>query len=96
MAQDNNNLIWIDMEMSGLLPDSDVILELAVVMTDANLEILAESPVLVVHQSELAHKLDVLDRWKNILLVITIGYGLVLAGLHMYNVWQYGSTSHVG
>jgi oligoribonuclease len=62
MAQDNNNLIWIDMEMSGLLPDSDVILELAVVITDANLEILAESPVLVVHQSD--EILDGMDAWN--------------------------------
>jgi oligoribonuclease len=62
MAQDNNNLIWIDMEMSGLLPDSDVILELAVVITDANLEILAESPVLVVHQSDAV--LDGMDAWN--------------------------------
>ena len=62
MAQDNNNLIWIDMEMSGLLPDSDVILELAVVITDANLEILAESPVLVVHQSD--EVLDGMDAWN--------------------------------
>ena len=62
MAQDNNNLIWIDMEMSGLLPDSDVILELAVVITDANLEILAESPALVVHQSD--EVLDGMDAWN--------------------------------
>jgi oligoribonuclease len=62
MAQDNNNLIWIDMEMSGLLPDSDVILELAVVITDANLEILAESPALVVHQSDAV--LDGMDAWN--------------------------------
>jgi oligoribonuclease len=50
------------MEMSGLLPDSDVILELAVVITDANLEILAESPVLVVHQSDAV--LDGMDAWN--------------------------------
>ena len=62
MAQDNDNLIWIDMEMSGLLPDSDVILELAVVITDANLEALAESPVLVVHQSDAV--LDGMDAWN--------------------------------
>lgn len=62
MAQDNNNLIWIDMEMSGLQPDKDVILELAVVMTDVNLNILAESPVLVVHQSD--EVLDGMDAWN--------------------------------
>ena len=62
MAQDNNNLIWIDMEMSGLLPDSDVILELAAVVTNADLEILAESPVFVVHQTNAV--LDGMDAWN--------------------------------
>ncbi|OGV72635.1 MAG: oligoribonuclease [Methylophilales bacterium RIFCSPHIGHO2_02_FULL_57_10] len=62
MAQDNDNLIWIDLEMSGLLPESDVILELAVVITDANLNTLAESPVLVVHQSDAV--LDGMDAWN--------------------------------
>lgn len=62
MAQDNDNLIWIDMEMSGLLPDSDVILELAIVITDVHLNILAESPVLVVHQSDAV--LDGMDAWN--------------------------------
>lgn len=62
MAQDNNNLIWIDMEMSGLLPDSDRILELAVVVTDSNLEVVAESPVLVVHQADAV--LDGMDAWN--------------------------------
>jgi len=62
MAQDNNNLIWLDMEMSGLLPDSDRILELAVVVTDANLNVLGESPVLVVHQSDAV--LDGMDAWN--------------------------------
>jgi oligoribonuclease len=62
MAQDSDNLIWIDMEMSGLLPDSDRILELAAVVTDANLNVLAESPVLVVHQSDAV--LDGMDAWN--------------------------------
>ena len=62
MAQDNDNLIWIDLEMSGLLPESDVILELAVVITDANLNTLAESPALVVHQSDTV--LDGMDAWN--------------------------------
>lgn len=57
-----DNLIWLDMEMSGLLPDSDRILELAVVVTDANLNVLAESPVLVVHQSDAV--LDGMDAWN--------------------------------
>ena len=62
MAQDNDNLIWIDMEMSGLLPDSDRILELAAVVTDPALNVLAESPVLVVHQSDAV--LDGMDAWN--------------------------------
>lgn len=62
MAQDNDNLIWIDMEMSGLLPDSDRILELAAVVTDAELNVIAESPVLVVHQSDAV--LDGMDAWN--------------------------------
>jgi len=62
MAQDNNNLIWVDMEMSGLQPDTDVVLELAVVITDAQLNVLAESPVFVVHQSDAV--LDGMDDWN--------------------------------
>ena len=58
----NNNLIWLDMEMSGLLPDSDRILELAAVVTDAELNILGESPVLVIHQSDAV--LDGMDAWN--------------------------------
>jgi oligoribonuclease len=58
----NDNLIWLDMEMSGLLPDSDRILELAVVVTDAELNVLGESPVLVIHQSDAV--LDGMDSWN--------------------------------
>jgi len=57
-----NNLIWLDMEMSGLLPDSDRILELAAVVTDADLNVLGESPVFVVHQSDAV--LDGMDAWN--------------------------------
>ncbi len=62
MAQDPNNLIWIDMEMSGLNPDTDRILEVAIVVTDSQLNTLAEAPVLVVHQSDAV--LDVMDDWN--------------------------------
>lgn len=62
MAQDNDNLIWIDMEMSGLVPETDVVLELAAVVTDANLNVLGESPVLVLHQSDAV--LDGMDAWN--------------------------------
>ncbi|MEK6592509.1 MAG: oligoribonuclease [Pseudomonadota bacterium] len=62
MAQDPNNLIWIDMEMSGLDPDADKILEVAIVVTDSRLNTVAEAPVLVVHQA--AAVLDAMDDWN--------------------------------
>lgn len=62
MAQDKDNLIWIDMEMSGLSPDDNVILEVAVVITDMHLNTVAESPVLVVHQTDAL--LDGMDDWN--------------------------------
>jgi oligoribonuclease len=52
MAQDQNNLVWLDMEMTGLSPDTDRIIELALVVTDSQLNVVAEGPVWVVHQSE--------------------------------------------
>lgn len=62
LANNQDNLIWLDMEMSGLLPDTDRILELAAVVTDAQLNVIAESPVLVVHQSDAV--LDGMDAWN--------------------------------
>lgn len=62
LANNQDYLIWLDMEMSGLQPDSDRILELAAVVTDAQLNIVAESPVLVVHQSDAV--LDGMDAWN--------------------------------
>ena len=62
MAQDPNNLIWIDMEMSGLAPDTDRILEVALVVTDPQLNVLAEGPVLVVRQPEAV--LGTMDGWN--------------------------------
>ena len=62
LANNQDYLIWLDMEMSGLQPDSDRILELAAVVTDAQLYIVAESPVLVVHQSDAV--LDGMDAWN--------------------------------
>jgi oligoribonuclease len=52
MAQDPGNLIWIDMEMSGLNPDNDRVLEVAIVVTDGQLNVLAQGPVKVVHQAD--------------------------------------------
>ena len=63
MAQDTNNLIWIDMEMSGLNPDIDRVLEVAVVVTDSQLNTVAEAPVLVVHQPDAL--LDAMDTWNS-------------------------------
>ena len=62
MAQDPNHLIWIDMEMIGLDPDSDRILEVALVVTDAQLNTVAEGPVLVVHQPDAV--LAGMDEWN--------------------------------
>ncbi len=59
---DPDNLIWLDMEMTGLDPDNDKIIELAAVITDAELNVLAESPVLVVHQTDAI--LDGMDDWN--------------------------------
>jgi oligoribonuclease len=57
MAQDPSNLIWIDMEMSGLDPDNDRVLEVAIVITDSQLNVVTEGPVKVVHQPD-----DVFER----------------------------------
>jgi len=62
MAQDPSNLIWIDMEMSGLDPDAERILEVAIVVTNSQLNTVAEAPVLVVHQSDAV--LDAMDSWN--------------------------------
>lgn len=61
-APDPNALIWIDLEMSGLNPDSDRILEIATIVTDNGLSIVAEGPVLAVHQSESV--LEAMDEWN--------------------------------
>jgi oligoribonuclease len=58
----DNNLIWIDLEMTGLNPDTDVIIEIATLVTDANLNLLAEGPVFAVHQSD--EILKGMDEWN--------------------------------
>ena len=62
MAQDPNCLVWVDMEMTGLEPDRDRVIEIAAIVTDAQLNVLAEGPVLVVHQSDVV--LDGMDDWN--------------------------------
>jgi len=62
MAQDPSNLIWVDLEMTGLDPDNDLIIEIATIVTDKNLNILAQGPVLAVHQSDVA--LAAMDDWN--------------------------------
>jgi len=56
------NLVWLDMEMTGLNPDTDRIIEVAVVVTDPNLNVLAEGPVLAIHQSD--EMLNGMDAWN--------------------------------
>jgi Oligoribonuclease (3'->5' exoribonuclease) len=58
MTQNKDNLIWIDLEMTGLDPQRDRIIEIATIVTDADLNILAEGPVLAVHQKRRAVSLD--------------------------------------
>jgi oligoribonuclease len=55
------NLIWIDLEMTGLSPEADVIIEIATVVTDSQLNVLAEGPVIAVHQSDAL--LNGMDEW---------------------------------
>lgn len=62
MAQDPTYLVWLDMEMTGLYPDSDRVIELACVVTDAHLDVVAEGPVIVVHQSD--EVLAGMDKWN--------------------------------
>ncbi|HDL2220895.1 TPA: oligoribonuclease, partial [Mannheimia haemolytica] len=52
MAQNEQNLIWIDLEMTGLDPEKERIIEIATIVTDKDLNILAEGPVLAVHQTD--------------------------------------------
>lgn len=56
------NLIWIDLEMTGLVPESDVIIEIATVITDSNLNVVAEGPSLAIHQSD--ERLGGMDDWN--------------------------------
>ncbi len=57
----DENLIWIDLEMTGLDPNSDLIIEIATVITDKNLKVLDEGPSIVIHQADAA--MDNMDEW---------------------------------
>ncbi|MCP4841299.1 MAG: oligoribonuclease, partial [Halieaceae bacterium] len=60
--QDASNLIWVDMEMTGLDPEGDAVIEIATIVTDSLLNTLAEGPVIAVHQSD--SRLDGMDEWN--------------------------------
>lgn len=62
MAVHTQRLVWLDMEMTGLDPDKERIIEVAVVVTEADLSLVAEGPVLVIHQSD--KLLDSMDAWN--------------------------------
>ena len=61
-AKRDDNLIWIDLEMTGLYPDRDRIIEIAVVVTDAQVSARVEGPVFAIHQSDAT--LDAMDAWN--------------------------------
>lgn len=62
MTANAHNLIWIDLEMTGLNPDQDRIIEIATLVTDSDLKIIAEGPVFAIHQSDAL--LDSMDDWN--------------------------------
>ena len=64
MAQSKNNLIWIDLEMTGLDTDKDYIIEIATIITDNQLNILEEGPIIAIHQDE--ETLKGMDDWKTV------------------------------
>ncbi len=62
LASSDQNLVWIDLEMTGLSPDTDRIIEVAVVVTDPQLSVRVEGPVFAIHQSDAT--LDAMDAWN--------------------------------
>src|SRR5258707_15688655 len=62
LVRSDMNLVWLDMEMTGLEPDTDRIIEIAVVVTNSTLDRLIEGPVIAIHQSD--ETLDKMDEWN--------------------------------
>ena len=62
MVADANNLIWVDLEMTGLDPETDKVIEIATIVTDKELNILAEGPVIAIHQTD--EQLAIMDDWN--------------------------------
>jgi len=62
MSKNSNNLIWIDLEMTGLDPNYDSIIEIATVVTDGNLNVIEAGPVMAIHQSD--EVLAIMDEWN--------------------------------
>lgn len=62
MSYSESNLVWVDMEMTGLDPETDKVIEIATIVTDSQLNVIAEGPVLAIHQSEAVFA--VMDDWN--------------------------------
>ena len=62
MATSDHNLIWVDMEMTGLVPEAHRVIEIATIVTDSNLAVLAEGPVIAIHQQHA--ELEAMDEWN--------------------------------
>jgi oligoribonuclease len=62
MATSDHNLIWVDMEMTGLVPEAHRVIEIATIVTDSNLAVLAEGPVIAIHQQPA--ELEAMDEWN--------------------------------
>lgn len=62
MAISDHNLVWVDMEMTGLIPEIDRVIEIATIVTDSHLNVLAEGPVIAIKQPDAA--LEAMDEWN--------------------------------
>ena len=62
MAISDDNLVWVDMEMTGLIPEVDRVIEIATIVTDSHLKVLAEGPVIAIKQTDAA--LEAMDEWN--------------------------------